>query len=155
MSGECFGFFRHLRRTFELVPIERFAVDRALQGLEEHDGEDLAVAEALNPYVDQQPRVAAAGRVFALECEGQRRREKVDDEEGGEEGEQFVEAVGRGRFGVEVLVDEVVQYARHKHQVDQRRDQRKQYLEDEDVGQCKQAHGSMLPDGPAMLEDGL
>ena len=94
MFGDLFDLLGHLSGSFEFVPVEGFAVDGSLEGLEEDDGEDLAVGEALDPDVDQEPGVAAAGGVFAFEREGQRRGEEVDDEEGGEEEEQLVEAVG-------------------------------------------------------------
>ena len=56
---------------------------------------------------------------------------------------------------MEVLVDEVVDDAGDKHQVDQRRDQGQQDLEDEDIGQGEEAHGAVLADGALVLEDGL
>ncbi len=45
---------------------------------------------------------------------------------------------------MEVLVDEVVHDAGDEHQVDQRRDQRQQDLEDQNIGQREQAHGAVL-----------
>ena len=71
--------FGHLGRTVELVPGEGFAVDGALDGAEEDDGEELAVAEALDPDVEEQPGVALAGGVFAFEGEGEGGGEEVDD----------------------------------------------------------------------------
>ena len=56
---------------------------------------------------------------------------------------------------MEVLVDEVVDDAGDEHQVDERGDEREQDLEDEDVGQGEEAHGDVLRDGSAVLEDGL
>jgi len=94
MFGDLFDLFRHLGGAFEFVPVEGFAVDGPLDGLEEDDGEDLAVGEALDPDVDEEPGVAFAGGMFALEREGEGRGEEVDDEKGGEEEEQLVEAVG-------------------------------------------------------------
>ena len=75
------------------------------KGLEEDDGEDLAVGEALNPDVDEEPEVALAGGVFALEREGESRGGEVNEEEREEEGEQLVEAGGGRSFGVEVAVE--------------------------------------------------
>ena len=76
-------------------------------------------------------------------------------QEGEEEAEQLVEAGGGGGLGVEVLVDEVVDDAGDEHEVDERREERQQDLEDEDVGQGEEAHGAVLGDGAAVLEDGL
>ena len=44
--------------------------------------------------MDEEPGVASAGGVRALEGEGEGGGEEVDDEEGEEEDEQLVEAVG-------------------------------------------------------------
>ena len=43
---------------------------------------------------NEQPAVAFAGGVFAFEREGQGGGGEVDDQEGDEEGQQLVEAVG-------------------------------------------------------------
>lgn len=94
MLSDLFDLFRHHCSAFKFVPVEGFAVDGSLDGLEEDDGEDLAVGEALDPDVDEEPGVAFAGGVFALEREGEGRGEEVDDQEGREEEEQLVEAVG-------------------------------------------------------------
>ena len=91
---DFFDLLGHFGGAFEFVPVEGFAVDGSLDGLEEDDGEDLAVGEALDPDVDEEPSVAFAGGVFAFEREGEGRGEEVDDEEGCEEEEQLVEAVG-------------------------------------------------------------
>ena len=45
--GESIGSLAHLGGAFELVPVERLAVNGPLEGLEENNGEDLAVGEAL------------------------------------------------------------------------------------------------------------
>lgn len=94
MLSDLFDLFRHHCSAFKFVPVEGFAVDGSLDGFEEDDGEDLAVGEALDPDVDEEPGVAFAGGVFALEREGEGRGEEVDDQEGREEEEQLVEAVG-------------------------------------------------------------
>ena len=53
MFGDLFDLLGHLSGSFEFVPVEGFAVDGSLEGLEEDDGEDLAVGEALDPDVDE------------------------------------------------------------------------------------------------------
>ncbi len=105
--------------------------------------------------MEQQPRVALAGRMLALQHECQRRRDEVDHQERQEERQQLVKAGGAGRLRMEVPVDEVVDDSGDEHQVDQRRDQRQQYLENQDVGQREQAHGAALADGGLVLEDRL
>ena len=74
-----------------LPSMARFTVFR------EHDREDLAVGEALDPNVEEEPEVALAGGVFAFECESEgeeamksiirKLRKKAN---------QLVEARGRG-----------------------------------------------------------
>ena len=54
-----------------------------------------------------------------------------------------------------VAVDEVMDDAGDEHQVDERRDQRQQHLEDEDVGQREQPHGLVAHKRRAMLPDRL
>ena len=104
--------------------------------------------------MEEQPAVALAGGVFALEAEGEGRGDEVDDQEGEEEGEEL-EAGRGGGLGVEVLVDEVMDDAGEEHEVDQRREEGQQDLEDEDVGQGEEAHGAVVGDGATVLEDGL
>ena len=94
MFGDLFDLFGHFGGAFEFVPVEGLAVDRSLDGLEEDDGEDLAVGEALDPDVDEEPGVAAAGWVFALEGEGEGGGGEVDDEKGKKEEQDLVEALG-------------------------------------------------------------
>ena len=155
MLGELLGSLGHLGGALELVPVEGLAVDGALHGLEQDPGEELAIGEALDPDVEEQPGVAFAGGVFALEREGECGGGEVDDEEREEEDEQLDEVGGAGGLGVEVLVDEVVDDAGDEHEVDERRDERKQDLEDEDVGQREEAHGAAVANGGFVLVEGL
>ena len=98
----------HLGGALDLVPVEGLAVDGALERLEEHDGEDLAVGEALQPDVEEQPAVAFVGGMAALQAEGDRRGDEVDEQEAEEVGQQLFKAGRGGGFGVVVAVDEVV-----------------------------------------------
>ena len=82
LHRQGFGFFAHFGGAFDLVPVEGSAVDGALDGLEQHDGEDLPVGEALQPDVEEQPAVALVGGVTAFEREGEGRGDEVDDEKG-------------------------------------------------------------------------
>ena len=96
--GQGFGGFAHLGGALDLVPVEGLAVDGALEGLEEHDGEDLAVGEALQPDVEEQPAVALVGGMAALQAEGDRRGDEVDEQEAEEVGQQLFEAGRRRRL---------------------------------------------------------
>src|SRR5579875_1754771 len=89
-GGELLGLAGHLRRTFQLVPVKGFAVDRALYGLQQNVTEELPIREALDPDMDQEPGVARAGGVFALEQEGEGRGCEIDKKEGEEKGEELV-----------------------------------------------------------------
>jgi len=104
--GEFSRFSRTWLRCGRACPRRRACRRWRAERLEEHDGEDLAVGEALNPDVAEQPCVAAAGRMPALQREGQRGGDEVDDEEGKEEGQQLLEAGRRGGLGMEVFVVE-------------------------------------------------
>ena len=77
-DGELLGLLGHGGCAFELVPVEGLAVDGALDGLEQDNGEKLAVGEALDPDVEEQPAIAFACRMLALEGERERGRGEVD-----------------------------------------------------------------------------
>jgi len=90
------GLLAHLRGALNLVPRKRLAVDGALHGAEQHYQKHLAVGEALQPDVEQQPLVALVGGVRALKTECDGRGDEVDDQEAEEVGEQLFKA---GRDG--------------------------------------------------------
>ena len=94
--GEFFGLGGHGCGAVELVPGEGLAVDGALQGLEEDDGENLAVGEALDPDVEEEPSVALVGGVAALQREGQRGGNEVEKQEAHKEDKQLFKAGGGG-----------------------------------------------------------
>lgn len=96
---------RHLRRALQLVPIKGATIHRALERAEEHDREELSIAEALQPDVEEQPSIAFIRRVFRLKAEGQRRSNKVDDDKGQEVEHQLVKAGRAGRLRVIVAID--------------------------------------------------
>ncbi len=154
-GGGGVGGFGHFAGALELVPAKGFAIDGALDGAEEDPGEELAVGEALDPDVDEQPGIAFTGGVFALEGEGEGGGGEVDEEEGTEEDEELDEVGGAGGFGVEVFVDEVVDDAGDEHEIDEWGYQREHDLEDDDVGQSEEAHGAAIADGGAVFPDGL
>ncbi len=135
---------RHLGRSFQLVPVEGASIDSPLHRLEEHQRKELTIRKPLQPDVEQQPPVAFVRRVPPLQAEGQGRSDEVDDQKGQEEGQQLLEVRGIGRLRMEVAVKQVVHHARDKHQVNKRRDQRQQDLEDQDIGQGKQSHRLVL-----------
>ena len=106
--------------------------------------------------MEEEPAVAFAGGVFALEGEGEGGGGEVDEEEGEEEGEELVEGVGGGGFRVEVLVEDVVDDAGDEHEIDEGGDEGQQDLEDEDVGQGRRGPwrgGCEM--APFVFEDGL
>ena len=149
--GQGFGAFAHLGGALDFVPVEGLAVDGALERLEQHDGEKLAVGEALQPDVEEQPAVALVGGVTPLQAEGHRGGDEVDEQEAKEVDHQLFKAGRGGRFRVVVAIDEVVDDAGHEHDVDERRNQRQKHLEDENVGQGEQAHGLVADEGGAMF----
>jgi hypothetical protein len=88
---------RAVRSSF--VPVEGLAVDGAFEGLEEDDGEELAVGEALQPDVEEQPEVALVGGMAALQRESDRGGDEVDDHEGGKVDQQLYEFAGEAERG--------------------------------------------------------
>src|SRR5579884_1450580 len=79
----CFGRARvgEGGGTFQLVPGEAPAFDGALQRLEEHHGKKLAIGEALQPHLAEQPDIFLAAGVAALEGEGDGRGNEVNHQE--------------------------------------------------------------------------
>ena len=94
--GQRLGLLAHLRGALDFVPREGLAVDGALDGAEQDHRKHLAVGEALQPDVEQQPLVALVGGVRALKTECDGRGDEVDDQEAEEVGEQLFKA---GRDG--------------------------------------------------------
>ena len=67
-DGELLGFFGHGGGAFELVPVEGLAVDGTLYRLEQDNREKLAVSEALDPDVEEQPAIAYSVALPAVPC---------------------------------------------------------------------------------------
>src|SRR5208282_4495827 len=72
-----------------------------------------------------------------------------------EKDQQALEAGWIGGFRMKVFLDEIPDHSNHKHQVNEGRDQRKQNLEDEDVGKCDETQGTFAREHALMLKDGL
>ena len=89
----------------------------------------------------EQPSVALVGWVAALETEGGSGSDEVDQQEPEEVDDEFLEAGGGGSLGVIVQVHKIVDDAGDEHHVDEGRNERKEHLEDENVGQTR------MPDG--------
>src|SRR6202790_98447 len=103
-------FCRHIiycRRALQFVPGESAALQRSLQSLEEHDRKQLAIGEALQPDLAEQPPVFFVVGTAALQREGNCRSDKVDHQEGEEKQHQLVEAGGIGGVGMEMFLDEI------------------------------------------------
>ena len=90
-----------------------------------------------------------------LQRKRNRRREKVDNEECKEEQHQFVEAGGIGRVRMEVLLHEIPDRAHGKHDVDHRRHQRQQNLENPNIWQRNPPQRTFAGHDAAMLVDRL
>src|SRR5690348_13966911 len=71
--------------SFQLVPGEGAAFDGALQRFQQHDREKLAIGEALQPDLAEQPQVFAMLGRATLEGEGDGGSDEVNDKEGKEE----------------------------------------------------------------------
>jgi hypothetical protein len=71
--------------ALQFVPGEGSALDGALQGAEQNEGKDLAIGEALQPHLAEQPSVFAGFGLAALQGEGDRRSEEINHQERDEE----------------------------------------------------------------------
>src|ERR1700690_426883 len=97
----------HLRCPLQLVPVEGPSINRPLHRLEQHQRKQLAIGKPLQPYMEQQPAIPFVSRMFPLQAEGQRRSNKIDDQERQKEGQQFLEVSRIGSLGVKVAVDQI------------------------------------------------
>ena len=68
---------------------------------------------------------------------------------------QALETGGIGGIGMKVLLNEIPDHARHKHHVDERRNERKQNLEDEDVRQRYETERALPRENAFMFENRL
>src|SRR5208283_1852552 len=81
--------------------------------------------------------------------------DEIDHQKGDEEDQQALEASGIGSVRMKVFLDEIPDHADSKHQVNERRDQGKQNLEDEDVGKRDEPQSALTRKNAAMLKDSL
>src|ERR1022692_2366862 len=141
----------HTGRALQLVPGKAAPFHGALERLEEYQGEQLAVGEALQPDVAQQEEVAFSARLLPLEREGNGRSDEIDHHEQREVHYQAMKAGRVRRFGMEIFADEVRRRSYDKHDVNKRRDQRQQDLEDDHVGyRCPAQRSLLLYRGPVL-----
>src|ERR1039458_8151 len=141
----------HTGRALQLVPGKAAPFHGALERLEEYQGEQLAIGEALQPDVAQQEEVALPAGLLPLQREGYGRCDEINHHEQCEVHYQLVEIGRIGRLGLPVLVDEVDGGAGDEHDVDERRNQRQQDLEDDHVGYRDPAESSFLLHRRAVL----
>ena len=124
----------HTGGALQFVPGKAAAFHGALERLDQHQREQLAVGEALQPDVAQQEEVAFSAGLLPLQSEGYGRGDEINHHEQREVNYQPLEAGRIGRFRMEIFVDEVGRRSHDKHDVDERRNQRQQDLEDDHVG---------------------
>src|SRR5215469_16277732 len=130
---------RHGGGAFELVPGKRFAVDGALECLQQDGRKQLAIGKALQPYVKQKPHILAPSLVPPFQEEGEGGSNEVNDQENHEEQQQLLKAAGVVALGMEITHGQVIAGAEHEHEVDRRREQRQHDLKDNDIGQREPA----------------
>src|SRR5690348_10081853 len=132
---DLFRMRRELRCPLDLLPVERPPFQRALDRPEQHDREQLPVREALQPDVEQQPPVSTIRRMPPLQAERQHRRDEVDDQKRQEVRQQLLKTRRVGRARVEVTVQHELHNSNREDNVDKRRHQRQQDLENQNVRQ--------------------
>ena len=120
--------------TLELAPAHERSAGGAQHRADHHPVHDLAIAEALQPEPPEEVPVLSL-----LECEGERRAEPVDDEKEGVP-EQDCRQPGHHRF-LRVLqpLEKRCDEAPDQRQVDDRRQEREQDLEQPDARHRDQA----------------
>lgn len=116
--GQRFGSLAHLGGALQFVPVEGFAVDGALESLEQNNREQLAVGKSLQPYVPEQPAVSLVGGMPAFQAEGHRRSDEIDQQEAEKVDQKLVKVGGRGGEWMVITVNEKVDNAGQEHQVD-------------------------------------
>src|ERR1022692_4024921 len=97
----------HTGRAFQLVPGKAAAFHSALERLDEHQGEHLAIGEALQPDMAQQEEIALSAGLLPLQREGYGRCDEINHHEQREVHDQPLEAGRIRRFRMEIPVDEV------------------------------------------------
>ena len=68
---------------------------------------------------------------------------------------QHFHFAGIGGIGMKIFLDPIPDHSDHEHHVNKRRDQRKQDLEDEDVGKRDPSQDAFARENAFVLEDGL
>src|ERR1700751_5071656 len=115
-------FYR--RRPFQFVPGKFLAFGGPLQGLQQDDRKQLAIGEALQPYLAEQPCVFFTLGPPPLERKCNRRCEEIDHQERQEKDHEFLETGWIRRFRGERVLTEEPGHTEEKHDVDERRHQR-------------------------------
>src|ERR1035437_1883270 len=138
-------------RALQLVPGKAAPFHSTLEGLKKYQREQLAVGEALQPDVAQQEEVAFSAWLLPLQREGNGRSDEINHHEQREEHYQALKAGRIRRFGMEIFIDEVGRRSHHKHDVNERRNQRQQDLEDDHVRYRCPSESSLLLHRRAVL----
>src|SRR6202041_381540 len=122
---------------------------------EQNQGKYLPISKALQPYLAEQPRVLARFGLAPFEGEGDRGGDEIDHQESDEEDQQALEARRIGGIRMEIILDEIPGHAGDKHHVNERRDEGKQNLEDEDVRKRHDPQRAFARENAFVLENGL
>src|SRR6266581_3139922 len=96
----------------------------------------MAIRKSLQPNLAEKPNILAPFRFAAFEREGNGRSKKIDHQESCEEQHQSLKARWIRGFRVIELLNEIPNRTDRKHQINKRRDQRQNNLENEDIRQC-------------------
>src|SRR3954451_25126841 len=95
---------RHGGGAFQFVPRERLSGNSAQKSLKQHQRKQLAISEALQPHLTEQPRVFPRIWGTPLECEGDRRCNEINNQKCCEEDHQPLETRGIGRSRMKMLL---------------------------------------------------
>src|ERR1700691_1398683 len=101
------GAEAHFGGAFQFVPGEALAFDGALHRSEQHDRKQLTVGEALQPYLTQQPAVFSGFGLAALQGERDSGGDEINNQKGGKEHQEPLEAGRVGGIRMEMFLNEI------------------------------------------------
>src|SRR5581483_5513040 len=91
-------------RALEFIPGERPPIDGTLQGLDQHQREQLPVSKSLQPHLAEEPDIFVAARIVAFQRKGDRRRDEISHQKNDEEQHKFLETRRIGGVRMKVMV---------------------------------------------------
>ena len=109
----------HFGGAFQFVPSEALAFDGALHGLEQYHREQLAVREALQPYLAEQPGIFAGFGLAAFEGKRDGGSDEIDDQKSSEEQYESLDIGRVSRVRMKMFLNEILDRTNGEHEIDE------------------------------------